>query len=81
MIDFPKALQLAMAHYEKEGLPDILRAYDAQDVWVIFGGKKGTPQYGGSGVSIDKATGVVKRFLLPSRENFALLDKAIELKL
>lgn len=81
MIDFSNALEIAKTYYLKNNVTDILEAYDADGVWIIFGGKKGCPEIGSSGISIDKTTGDMKDFILPSAENFDLLNKAKEITL
>lgn len=81
MIDFTNALELAKKIYSEKNITDILEAYDADGVWIIFGGKKGLTQIGGSGIAIDKTTGAVEDFILPSAKNFDLLNKAKEIDL
>ena len=36
MIDFSNALEIAKTYYLKNNVTDILEAYDADGVWIIF---------------------------------------------
>lgn len=81
MTDFKSALEIAKNHFGEN--KTVTKLYDAPDVWVAFAMRKdGAMHVGSSGIKIDKVTGKISRFILPSDENFALLDSAqmIEIK-
>ena len=79
MIKIKEAVSIAQEYYLKEGVPDILEVYDSKDCWIIFGGKKNVPLIGSAGISVNKETGTISDFILPSRENFKLLSEATKM--
>lgn len=76
MIDFNKAIELAKAHYREKGQLELTKIYEAEHIWVVYAGKKDLPKFGNSGISIDKETGEITSFILPSRTNFEILKTA-----
>ena len=76
MIDFHSAVDLARKYYAEKGLDELTKVYDADKTWVVFAGKKDQPKFGNSGIAIDKESGEINRFILPSRANFEILKKA-----
>lgn len=78
MINFNDACQIAVQYFVENTLKTgICKALDTDGIWIFFGGKLNEVEFGGYGVSVNKATGNVEDFILPSDKNFALLDKAI----
>ena len=67
MINFSEALKYAKDYYAKKNLTNIIEAYDSENCWIIFGGKKGLTLIGSAGISIDKETGAINDFILPSK--------------
>lgn len=76
MIDIHDAIELAKKYYAEKGLDELTKVYDAEEAWIVFAGKEDQPKYGSSGVAIDKGTGEINPFILPSRENFEILKNA-----
>lgn len=76
MIDFYKAIELARKYYSEKGLEELTKVYDADKIWVVYAGKKDQPKFGNAGIAINKETGEISRFILPSRTNFEILKKA-----
>lgn len=76
MIDFYSAIELARKYYAEKGLEELTKVYDADKIWVVYAGKKDQPKFGNAGIAIDKETGEISRFILPSRTNFEILKKA-----
>lgn len=76
MIDFHGALELARKYYAEKGLDELTKVYDADKIWVVYAGKKDQPKFGNSGIAIDKESGEISRFILPSRVNFEILKNA-----
>lgn len=75
-MDINTAKGIAASYFKEHGELDISKVYDADTLWIIFGRKNGAVRYGSRGISIDKATKEIKPFMLPSDDNFAILDKA-----
>lgn len=76
MITLEKAIELAETHYKEMGNLEISQIYSTQEVWVMFASLNGRRVFGNTGISIDKNTGDLQPFDLPSKENFELLDHA-----
>lgn len=76
MIDFHKAIELARQYYSEKGLEELTKVYDADKIWVVYAGKKDQPKFGNAGIAINKETGEISRFILPSRTNFEILKNA-----
>lgn len=76
MIDFNKAIEIASSYFTSKGGSELTKVYEAESAWIIFAGKKDQVKYGNMGISIDKITGEIGKFILPSRSNFEILKKA-----
>lgn len=76
MIDFNGAIAIAGGYFKEKGDSGLTKIYEAENIWIVYAGKKGQVRYGNTGISIDKATGQINRFVLPSRENFDILKSA-----
>lgn len=76
MIDKRCATELATKYFEAKGNQMITKFYESESAWIVFGGKKGQIKFGNAGISIDKLTGEISRFILPSKTNFEILEKA-----
>lgn len=75
-MDINKAKEIAVSYFEEHGKLDISKVYDSDTMWIVFGRKNGAVRYGSRGISIDKSSKEIKPFVLPSDENFAILEKA-----
>lgn len=76
MIEFKDALEIAKNYYRSKGQQEITKMYEADKMWIVYGGKRGQAKIGGAAITIDKENGQVGSFLLPSKENFAILKAA-----
>ena len=76
MIDKRCAIELATKYFEAKGNQMITKFYERESAWIVCGGKKGQIKFGNAGISIDKLTGEISRFILPSKTNFEILEKA-----
>ena len=76
MIDFSTAIEIAKIYFAKKGLEELTKVYDADKIWVIYAGKKDQLRFGNSGIAVDKETGEISTFILPSRINFEILKNA-----
>lgn len=76
MIDFNKAIEIAKAYYHEKGQFELTKIYEAEHIWVVYAGKKDQPKFVSAGISIDKESGEIKSFILPSRTNFEILKNA-----
>lgn len=78
MIQLDNAIQIAKDYYHSytNNAEISFIVHETDNLWVIFGEKKGKIKYGGQGITIDKETGEVKYFSLPSKENFKILESA-----
>lgn len=76
MIDFNKAIEIAKAHFSVKGEEHLTKIYESDNSWIVYAGKTGQVKFGNMGISIDKESGEIKNFILPSRENFEILKNA-----
>ena len=76
MVDFQNAIGIAKKYYAEKGLEELTKVYDADKVWIVYAGQTDQPKFGNSGIAIDKQTGEISRFILPSRTNFEILKNA-----
>ncbi len=78
MIAYREACAIAFGYFQaKNKVVGLAAAMEADKVWIFYGGSAETAnEIGVQGITVDKATGTVSSFILPSRENFALLDAA-----
>lgn len=65
--------------YRSEGINGIAKALDGKNVWIFYPGKADEITIGGIGICMDKTTGEISDFILPSLENFAILETAVPL--
>lgn len=80
MIDLSKALMIGKKYYEANGGLEITKVYESEKMWIMFAKKNGLVRYGSIGISIDKNSGKVEDFFLPSDENFEILDNSTLIK-
>ena len=76
MNQYDEALKIATEYYIEHGDLKILEIYECEDRWVFFGGIPGMVNYGGGAIYIMKDSLVKSEFILPSRENFDMLENA-----
>ena len=76
MIDFKKAIEIAQKYYQEKGQLELTKIYESKNIWVVYAGKKEQPRFGNAGIAIDKETGEMSSFILPSRTNFEILKNA-----
>lgn len=76
MITYHEACAVAFGYFQaEEGVVGLAAAMEVDRAWIFYGGSAETAnEIGIQGILVDKATGVVSDFILPSEENFALLD-------
>lgn len=72
---FEEAKKIAEDYFTKGGAL-ISKIYDAEDKWIIYAEKDGKTPIGIPALTILKSTGELGRFILPNKENFAILKKA-----
>ncbi|MFQ9940115.1 MAG: hypothetical protein ACLRV8_04260 [Blautia hansenii] len=66
MIDFKKAIEIAQKYYQEKGQLELTKIYESKNIWVVYAGKKSS-RFGNAGIAIDKETGEISSFILPSR--------------
>lgn len=76
MIELIDAMNIAKKHYFEKGQQTITKIYETNNMWIVYGGKNGQPKIGNSAITINKETGSIGRFILPSKENFEILKNA-----
>lgn len=76
MINFSKAIEIAKTHFLEKGEQHLTKIYESEHLWIVYAGKPGQVKYGNMGISIDKESGEIRNFILPSRENFEILRNA-----
>lgn len=76
-MEYTEACKLAYEYYyEAKGVYGLSQAKDLGKKWIFYSVDQ-TPLFGGFNISVDKATGEIQPFRLPSEENFALLKSAV----
>ncbi|MBQ9808215.1 MAG: hypothetical protein IJM55_05055 [Ruminococcus sp.] len=74
MITFENACDIAFKYFaQNDHIFGLSKALDTEKDWLFFGGSADETRFGGSGVLVSKEDGSTKDFILPSRENFAIL--------
>jgi len=76
MIDFEKAKEIAKEYYSGIGMNKLTKVYENDEMWIVYATKDDQTQYGGYGISINKETGDISKFILPSKKNFEILKQA-----
>lgn len=81
MMDFYKACEIATKHFKGKGRIGIRKALEATDFWIFYGGLAEPIEIGGNGISVQKADGGIKDFILPSMENFKIKKSAVAVEI
>lgn len=77
MIDFDEAIEIAKSHYSEKGNFKLTKIYEAEHIWIVYAIANDQIKYGNVGISIDKKSGELKSFILPSKANFEILKSAV----
>lgn len=84
MIDKQKAIEIARKHFQEHGSLTVTGALENDSMWIFFAEneKSGQVAYVTHGISVDKQTGEISNFRMPSRESFQILEssKRVELR-
>ncbi len=76
-MNLKEACDKAKEYYSKEwGCSDLSEIKDLGDKWLFFPTDE-TKAFGNFHITVDKATGEVEPFILPLKENFDRLKKAV----
>lgn len=76
MIEYKDALKIAKDYYYAKGQQELTKMYETDEMWIVYGGKKGQIKIGGAAITINKKNGQIENFILPSKENFAIIKAA-----
>ena len=76
MIDFKEAIEIAQKYFQEKGQSNLTKIYESENIWAVYAGRKEQPKFGNAGIAIDKETGEISSFILPSRTNFEILKNA-----
>lgn len=80
MIDLKTAVELALKYCaEKKKSTELLSIREHERMYIIYTGIPGVVKYGRSGMAVDKETGDISSFILPKKENFAILHESREI--
>ncbi len=69
------AKRIAVEYYAKKGAI-VAKIYESVDHWIVYAEKDGKTVIGAPALSIAKNSGELGQFLLPNKENFAILKMA-----
>ena len=79
MLTLLDALKIGKQHFQKDE-EHIVQVNETDDYYIIFGANKtAAVKYGRSDIKINKHTGELTLFRLPSIENFKLLEHSVKL--
>ncbi len=81
MIEKEKAVEIANKFFEEKNKTQIVKLLETSKCWICYGGPADKMIVGKSGIKIDKQSGEISNFILPNRENFALLKEAEEIQI
>ncbi len=77
MINLKTAVEHAMKYCKEKGKStEILRIREHERMYIIYTGIPGVVKYGNAGIAVDRETGAISSFILPKRENFAILHES-----
>ena len=71
---FDEACELAVNYYKD----NLTKALETADLFIFYSGNPSLVCVGGFGISINKKTKEIKKFILPNKANFELLKEAKE---
>ena len=77
MIDKQAALEIANKFFAEKNQSEVAKLLEAPTHWICYDGPADRVIYGKAGIKIDKETGQTELFILPNKENFELLHKAV----
>lgn len=83
MIDKQKAIEIARKYFrEFDDSLTMTGAFENDAMWIFFAENLKQVAYVSHGISVDKQTGEVSNFFMPSRESFQILEssKRVELR-
>lgn len=79
MVDLLRACQIAKNYFLQNSDKKILsKIYEHEKLWIVFG-KSEEVEFGSYGISIDKESGKISMFTLPSLENFAIIKASTKI--
>ena len=77
IINLDEVIEIAKKHYNFDKQFDVLKIFDADNVWLASSGWKDKVSYGGNSmIMINKDNGEISSFCLPNQKNFKILGKA-----
>ena len=78
MIDKQEAIEIARKHFQEHGSLTVTGALENDSMWIFVAGneKSGQVAYATRGISVDKQTGEISNFRMPSRESFKILESS-----
>ena len=79
MMKYDEACKKAFDYYKKHGKKGINEVNDLGESWLFAGGDPEAIDDGGYSITVDKTTGKIEPFILPDKDNFKLLDKAVQM--
>lgn len=68
----------AEEHFQQLGEKGIRQILEAPTAWIVLPGPYGKVRYGSFSIVVEKETGEIRPFVMPSQEGFALLKVAQE---
>ena len=80
MIDLKTAVEKALKYcVEKGKATQILSIREHEKMYIIYTGIPGMVKYGHAGIAVSRETGEISSFILPKKENFAILHESREI--
>jgi len=76
MIDKQKAIEIARKYFQEHGSLTVTGAFENDSMWIFFAENLKQVAYVSNGISVDKQTGKISNFYMPSRESFEILKNS-----
>ncbi len=80
MIDLKTAVDIALKYCREKGKSTrILSIREHARMYIIYTGTPGVIKYGNAGIAVSRENGNTASFVLPKKENFAILHESREI--
>jgi hypothetical protein len=68
-LDLIKHMRLQQSILMPQNGSNVTKALETDEVWIFYGGIENQAEIGGVGIKVDKESGEIDKFILPSPTN------------